>query len=100
MESKGMRKKLSAYSLSKLLKNFGSGFKANHIFSGNNAGGVKRQKNLRFFSGAHRSVSRKNILSGEKPLFQQPVRKISSWIQMETSWQRFFHCDGKYFANE
>jgi hypothetical protein len=44
---------------------------ANHIFSANNARETKRPKNLRFFSGAHRSAIGKNILNSEKPLFQQ-----------------------------
>jgi hypothetical protein len=47
----------------------------NHIFSANNGRGAKRPKNLRFFSGAHRSVIGKNILSSKKPLFQQPFLK-------------------------
>jgi hypothetical protein len=49
---------------------------ANPIFSANNAGGAKRPKNLRFFSGAHRSVIGKNILHSEKPLFQQPKNQL------------------------
>jgi hypothetical protein len=48
----------------------------NHIFSANNARGAKRPKNLRFFSGAHRSVIGKHILSSEKPPSQQPVKPL------------------------
>jgi hypothetical protein len=52
----------------------GVALRANHIFSANNVRGAKRPKNLRFFSGAHRSVIRKKILNSEKPLFQQPPK--------------------------
>jgi hypothetical protein len=58
----------------RLLKNSGSGFARESYFSAHNANGAKRPKNLRFFSGAHRSVIGKNILNSEKPLFQQPLR--------------------------